>query len=275
MANAFASNIFGGASTAFGGAGGTSDLDRALASATSAVDQANAANMVRYDQAMQIYDELIGRYSPGGSFGEGVLSEIEADKTRSVGATMHGRISQGLTGVQGNTLEEIGQQFESEQGGKRRLALADLQMERLSSAQLNKAQFISSVNDQGPDLSMLASLASQAGQGGGGIVSGGVQDTQPFGSFSAVNRSGSVGGTSGGLGGTGLSGDGGDSGKWGGGGASATTTVGPGHLSTQSIADSEWSAEEKARGYKMGQVNVPGHDEPQWVKIGPDGRWWV
>lgn len=264
------------AKPSFIGGGGTSNLDQILSSATSAVDKANAANLVRYDQAMSIYDEIIKRYQPGGSFGESVLGEIESDKTRSVGKTMHGRISQGLTGVQGGTLEELGQSFENVEGRKRRIGLADLQMERLSQAQLGKAGFIERREDSGPDLSMLASLAAQAGQGGGGTISGGVQDTQSFGAYSAVNRGGSSSGTVGGTTGTGLSGDGGGSGGWDGSGASATSHVGPSHLSTSDKGDtSKWTDAEKARGYKMGQVNVPGHKEPQWVKIFPGGSWGI
>lgn len=261
MATAFPS-----ARPSYGGIG-TSDFQSQLVAAS---NQANTANQRRLDQAMSIYDEIIKRYQPGGTFGTAALGQLEAQKKKDVGKQTQGLISSGLYGT--TTTTGLGKQWESDVGAPSRLKLEDIMMERLSGAQQNKASFIQGIQDVGPSLSDIYGM-SQAG-GGGGTISGGVQDTQPFGAYSAVNRGG--GSTSGyGQSGGGFGGSGSSLGY---GRANPTNQdassfhSGPSH---QQTVDLNWSKEDKARGYKFQQRSVPGHDEPQWVKVFPDGTWGI
>jgi hypothetical protein len=133
----------------------------ALAAYQQSYNQAQAANLKRYDQAMAIYDEIIKRYQPGGSFGQAALQQLETQKTRDVGAETHQMMSSGLAGTTG--MGAIGRRWEESVGQPARLRLEDLQMQRLSEAQLGKASFIERREDVGPDLGMMASLMGQAG----------------------------------------------------------------------------------------------------------------
>jgi len=123
---------------------------------------ATSANLQRYDQAMSIYDEIIKTYSPGGSFGKGVRGQLEKQKVRDVGAETQDLISSGLYGT--STQAATGRKWEESVGAPARLRLEDIQMQRLSQAQLDKAGFIERREDVGPDMSMLYGLAQQGGQ---------------------------------------------------------------------------------------------------------------
>lgn len=261
---------------------------------TSAVSQANTANQRRAEQAGAIYDEIINRYQPGGSFGKAALGQLETQKKKDVGKQTQGLISSGLYGT--TTATGLGKQWESDVGQPSRLRLEDLMMERLSQAQLGKASFLERQEDVGPDLGQIGNLMSQTG--GGGVVSGG----GPVGGPSYMKMYGG-GGAGGGTAGGGASGgssftSGGTS--PGAGVASATVGFGPeGGQGTTNImgekyftedvkkqsesfqkqqtaqGTKDWTDEEKARGYKMTQKTVPGHDKPQWVKVFPDGSWGI
>lgn len=131
-------------------------------------ESAKAANVQRYEQAMQIYDEIISRYRPGGEFGAAALGQLEQRKVRDVGKETQQLISSGLYGT--TTMGATGRRWEETVGGPERLKLEDIQMQRLSEAQVGKAGFIERREDVGPDPGLIAQLAMQAGQtyGGGG-----------------------------------------------------------------------------------------------------------
>jgi len=57
-----------------------------------------------------------------------------------------------------------GRRWEEAVGGPERLKLEDIQMQRLSQAQIGKAGFIERREDIGPDYGMIAQLATQVGQ---------------------------------------------------------------------------------------------------------------
>lgn len=124
-------------------------------------EQAQAANLKRYEQAMSIYDEVISRYQPGGAFERAALQQLGTQKTRETGAEMHQMIGAGLYGTTG--MPAIGRRWEESVGAPARLRLEDIQMQRLSQAQIGKAGFMERVEDVGPDLGMMASLMGQAG----------------------------------------------------------------------------------------------------------------
>lgn len=125
-------------------------------------ESAKAANIQRYEQAMAIYDEIISRYRPGGEFGAAALGQLEARKVTDVGRETQQLISSGLYGT--TTMGATGRRWEEAVGAPERLRLEDIQMQRLSEAQVGKAGFIERREDIGPDPGLIAQLAMQAGQ---------------------------------------------------------------------------------------------------------------
>jgi hypothetical protein len=129
-------------------------------------EAAKKANELRYSQAMAIYDEIIKRYQPGGTFGKAALSQLETQKVRETGKGMQQLISSGLYGT--TTAAGLGQKWEEEVGAPSRLRLEDIMMERLSQAQVGKAGFMERKQDVYPDVGMYAQYAGQAAAAGGG-----------------------------------------------------------------------------------------------------------
>lgn len=154
-----------------------STFEQLLQEFSSQAEAASAANLQRYSQAMAIYDEIVSRYSPGGSFQKRSLEQLEKQKGRTVGKQRQQLVSSGLYGT--TTTAGLEKKWESEVGEPSRLRLEDVMMERLSQAQLGKAGFIERREDTYPDYGMMAQLAQMAGQGqgqgqgGGTFISGG------------------------------------------------------------------------------------------------------
>jgi len=115
---------------------------------------AKRANELRYAQAMQIYDEIIRRYQPGGTFGQAALGQLEKQKVRDVGRETQQMISSGLYGT--TTTAGLPGKWEAEVGAPTRLRLEDIMMERLSQAQIGKAGFIERREDVYPDVGAYA-----------------------------------------------------------------------------------------------------------------------
>lgn len=174
-----------------------------------------AANEKRYAQAMAIYDEIITRYQPGGTFGKAALGQLEERKERDVGTETQAQISGGLFGTTAQA--GLGTKWEAEVGAPARLKLEDIMMERLSQAQLGKAGFIERREDVYPDVGAAAGYASQGGAGGGGQTISGSADISGYMRMFNESRGGTAGTTGGG----------GTTGGWSGGGASRTLTFGP------------------------------------------------
>jgi len=131
-----------------------------------AQETAAAANQRRYEQALAIYDEIINRYGPGGTFMAGAEAELERQKERDVAAEIAHSISAGMYGT--TRPGTAGRRWEAEVGAPSRLKLEDIRMERLSQAQVGKAGAIERVEDAYPDYALMAGLMSQAAAGGGG-----------------------------------------------------------------------------------------------------------
>jgi len=125
-------------------------------------DSANSANLKRYDQMMTIYDEIIKRYAPGGTFGTSFEQLLASQKERDVGQSKQDLISSGLFGSE--SLAGTGNQWEASVGAPARLKMEDLRMERLSNAQIGKADAIERRTDTGPDYDAFANLMTQAAQ---------------------------------------------------------------------------------------------------------------
>lgn len=120
---------------------------------------ARRANEMRYAQAMSIYDEIIKRYQPGGTFGQAALGQLEKQKVRDVGAETQQMISSGLYGT--TTTAGLPGKWEAEVGAPARLRLEDIMMERLSQAQIGKAGFIERREDVYPAVGAAAGYAQQ------------------------------------------------------------------------------------------------------------------
>lgn len=123
--------------------------------------EARAANIKRREQVTSIFDEIIARYGPGGTYGKGAEALLERQKVRDVGATAQRDIGRGLYGIR-----PYEQEWEAGVGAEARLRLEDIKMERLSTAQMGKAGFMERIEEPYPDYSALMQAASaQAGVG--------------------------------------------------------------------------------------------------------------
>jgi len=130
---------------------------------------AKSANIKRYQEALGIYDEIVGMYEPGGGFGAGYEAKLEQTKTRDVGTAIQQNISSGLYGVQ--TTGGAASRWEAEVGQPARLQLEDVRMGRYGEALKGKAGVIERREDTYPDMGLIASLYSQAAQGNVGMPS--------------------------------------------------------------------------------------------------------
>lgn len=166
---------------------------------------ARLSNIKRSEQITAIYDEIIKRYEPGGTFGKAALGQLEKQKVRDVGGEMQQMISSGLYGT--TTAAGTGRRWEESVGAPARLRLEDIMMQRLSEAQTGKAGFMERIEEPYPDYATMASLIQQgaAGGGGGGYAAPQVGGRTTFGASSFPDMFSISGGvrTTGGVGGTG------------------------------------------------------------------------
>lgn len=132
-------------------------------------EQARLENLKRSEQVTSIFDEIIKRYGPAGSFGAGYEKQFGRQKVQDVSRAEQRDISSGLYG-----LRDRGGEWEATTGAESRLRLEDLKMERLSSAQQSKASFLERIDTPYPDYSSLMQLAQmggEVGEGGAGSTS--------------------------------------------------------------------------------------------------------
>jgi len=146
-------------------------LDEIIAQMEESAEAARLANIRRQQQAEAIYDEIIARYGPGGTYGRAAEALLERQKIGDVGAGAQRLISAGLYGTEvGGGLERA---WEAEVGAPARLRLEDIKMERLSQAQLGKAGFVERIEDVGPDYGMMMQYLAQAANVPGAAAGGG------------------------------------------------------------------------------------------------------
>lgn len=122
-------------------------------------EEARAANIKRREQVTSIFDEIISRYGPEGTFGKGAEALLERQKVRDVGATAQRDIGRGLYGVR-----PYEQEWEAEVGAGARLRLEDIKMERLSTAQIGKAGFMERIEEPYPDYGVMMGAVSASEQ---------------------------------------------------------------------------------------------------------------
>ena len=132
-----------------------SAIENLIKQFSAAQTSATAATKQRQAAVESIFDEIIARYGPEGSYGKSAEALIEAQKVRDVGTTSQSDISRGLYGIR-----PYGAEWEATTGAKARLTLEDLRMERLSAAQTGKAGFMERITNQYPDYSSLMQAVS-------------------------------------------------------------------------------------------------------------------
>ena len=120
---------------------------------------AKRANLQRYAQMMDIYNKIIARVQPGGTFEKAGLGEIEKAKTKGVGQETQQMISSGMYGT--TTAAGIGRGWEADVGAPARLRLEDIMEQRLTTAQLGKAGAIERREDVYPDYSSLLQMIAR------------------------------------------------------------------------------------------------------------------
>ena len=95
---------FGPTVRGFGGGGQTSrrqtpNYSGLLGSMEQSSAAARAANEKRLAEVKGIYDEIIGRYKPGGGFGAGYEAQLGRAKTKDVASGAQSLVSSGLYGT--------------------------------------------------------------------------------------------------------------------------------------------------------------------------------
>lgn len=149
------------------GGGGTAGTSQALtdlmASWEEKQESARLSNIERRKQIEAIYSGIIGKYEAGGAFEKAGLQEIETARTRGVGQEMQQMISSGLYGT--TTAAGVPRKWETEVGQPARLRLEDIMMQRLTSAQTEKAGFMERIEEPYPDYATMAGLTQQAAAG--------------------------------------------------------------------------------------------------------------
>jgi len=126
----------------------------------SAQEQANQATLKREEEIRALMDEIIGTYSPGGSFGAGTEAMIDRQKTKAIGQGTQSLISSGLYGS--TMTAGLGTAFEEDVAMPTRLKLEDLRTQKYSDALGQKAGFVERIEDQSPSYETMANLYSQA-----------------------------------------------------------------------------------------------------------------
>lgn len=135
-------------------------LNRTMPVTTPATATATAANKAREEEIRGYYDELLGRYEPGGEFGRGYLAELEQQKQRDVASGTQALISSGLYGSVGTA--GLGAGWEKAVGSTARLKLEDLLTERYADVLREKAGFVERIEDASPSYETMAGLYAGA-----------------------------------------------------------------------------------------------------------------
>lgn len=148
-----------GQSLSRGSKGVVTPQQNLISDITAATERTNAANKKRETEIRSVLDRVIGLYEQGGPFGKGVETQLEQERKSTLSAGGQALISSGLF----NTTQTAGLagKFSEEVAMPTRMKLEDLRMERLSQALGQKASFVESITDQGPDYRLLAELMAQ------------------------------------------------------------------------------------------------------------------
>ena len=125
-------------------------------------EEANLANQKRLDEMRKISDQVIQNYSPGGSYEQSQLAQLNTRKKQDVASGMQSLVRSGMA----NTTVAAGlpSAWEQQVGTPSRLGLEDILTQRRTEAQQAKLGMLERVEDVGPDSNLIAQLAEGAGQ---------------------------------------------------------------------------------------------------------------
>jgi hypothetical protein len=132
------------------------NLNALMSRVTKGVEEARAANLMRYDQIMSIYDNLESRLSPGGAFERAGMAKIGAAKKQDVGQELSRLIGSGLAST--TEYGAAGRKWEASVGAQARNELQSIMEDKLTAIKLGKAGAIERRTDTGPDISTLVNL---------------------------------------------------------------------------------------------------------------------
>jgi hypothetical protein len=144
-------------------------LDDLIARFQQAQDQARAANEVRYQQGLELYDRIIEQ-SRLGTVQKATEATLDRGRTKSVAQGMQSLVSSGLSST--TTAAGLGKQFEEEVASPARLQAEDIASQREMQALAGRAGFIERREDIGPSFGDIANLAAQAANTPGAAGSG-------------------------------------------------------------------------------------------------------
>jgi len=95
---------------------------------------ARAATQKRLDEAMAIYEQNIQSYAPGGAYERGVTGQIDTARTKNLASSTQALVDSGLYNT--SLRAGIGRKFEKDVATPAMLQMEDVQLQRLSAANL-------------------------------------------------------------------------------------------------------------------------------------------
>ena len=136
------------------------NLNSLLSSITKSQSSAKAANLLRFDQIMDIFDNLIARNQAGGAFEKAGMARIDKAAKRGVGQELSRLVGSGLAGT--TEFGAVGRKWEADVSAPARLDLQSIMEDKETALRLGKAGAIERREDVGPDFGLIASLLSRA-----------------------------------------------------------------------------------------------------------------
>lgn len=136
---------------------------------TDMMNQANAANQLRYEQGLGLWDKIAGTYAPGGSYGQGALASYQRGMNQALSQAGQQMISSGMYG--GSASAMLAPSYEQSVGNEFRLNLQDAQTRGYTGALQGAAGWIQGRNDiapKVPDKIAQPSLGNPSAPKGGG-----------------------------------------------------------------------------------------------------------
>lgn len=121
---------------------------------------ARAANLARYNEAMDIYTKIEQMYQPGGAFQTSAYAELDRMKTQDLAHATQTAVDVGLSKTTGQ--QYASQRWTQEVGAP---AIQKIQAQAqglLAQAMGNRAAFIERREDVGPDYATIAQLTMAA-----------------------------------------------------------------------------------------------------------------
>jgi hypothetical protein len=120
--------------------------------------QAKSDRQARYGQGLQLMQDAIAQFQPGGAFEQSAMNLYQQGKRNTMASGMQSLVSSGLAGTSNPMV--MNKKYEEDVGNPFRMNLAAEQSSRLGSALQNAAGDMSSFQDIYPDAGTLSYLAT-------------------------------------------------------------------------------------------------------------------